>query len=116
MQQNRSRTEEFTLNGDEVVAKVKELINEGNIRRLIIRTEDGRTLVEIPLTVGLVGSALAVAVAPVIAAIGALAALVTRLSIIVERTESDAAGPEATGSTRGGAESSGTPASQDEAI
>jgi pyruvate/2-oxoglutarate dehydrogenase complex dihydrolipoamide dehydrogenase (E3) component len=87
MQQKRNRVEEFTLNGDEVVAKVKELIEEGNVRRLIIRTEEGRTLLEIPLTIGVVGGVIGVALAPVLAAIGALAALVTRLSIVVERAD-----------------------------
>lgn len=85
MNEQRSRTEEFTLNGDEVVAKVRELINEGNIRRLILRNEDGKTLMEIPLSVGLVGGVAVVALAPILAAVGALAALVTRLSIVVER-------------------------------
>jgi pyruvate/2-oxoglutarate dehydrogenase complex dihydrolipoamide dehydrogenase (E3) component len=95
MQQKRNRVEEFTLNGDEVVAKVKELIEEGNVRRLIIRTEEGRTLLEIPLTIGVVGGVIGVALAPVLAAIGALAALVTRLSIVVERAEpGDASQPE----------------------
>jgi hypothetical protein len=86
----RGRVEEFTVNGDEVVAKVKELINEGNIRRLIIRNEDGRTLIEIPLTFGVVGGVAVVALAPILAAIGALAALVTRLQIVVERAEPEA--------------------------
>ena len=48
------RTQEYTISGDEVVAKVKELIHEGNIRRLIIKNEDGRTMLEVPLTLGLV--------------------------------------------------------------
>ena len=75
------RTQEFTLNGDEVVAKVKELIAEGNVRRLIIKNEEGRTMLEVPLTLGLIGAALL----PVIAAIGAAAALATRCTIVVER-------------------------------
>ena len=75
------RTQEFTLSGDEVVAKVKELIAEGNIRRLIIKNEEGRTLLEVPLTLGLIGAALL----PVLAAIGAAAALATRCTIVVER-------------------------------
>ena len=75
------RTEEFTLSGDEVVAKVKELIAEGNIRRLIIKNEERRTLLEVPLTIGLIGAALL----PVLAAIGAVAALATRCTIVVER-------------------------------
>jgi hypothetical protein len=75
------RTQEFTLSGDEVLAKVKELIAEGNVRRLIIKNEDGRTILEVPLTLGVIGAALL----PVFAAIGAAAALATRCTIVVER-------------------------------
>ena len=85
-------TQEFTLNGDEVVHKVRELIHEGNIRRLIIKNEDGRTMFEVPLTIGLVG----VALLPVFAAIGAAAALATRCTIVVEREVAPTAEPEAT--------------------
>jgi Flp pilus assembly pilin Flp len=77
------RLEEFRITGDELQAKVKELIHEGNIRRIIIRNEVGTTLVEIPLTVGLVG----VALVPVWAAIGAIAALATDCSIVVQRRD-----------------------------
>lgn len=76
-------TQEFNLNGDEVLAKVKELIHEGNIRRISIKNEEGRTMLEIPLTLGLIGAALL----PVFAAIGAAAALATRCTIVVERDE-----------------------------
>lgn len=76
-------TEEFTLNGEEVLAKVKSLINEGNIRRLIIKDEDSKVLVEFPLTIGVVG----VLLAPMFAAIGAITALVTKCTIVVERRE-----------------------------
>jgi len=78
-----SRTEEIRITGDELLAKVKELVHEGNIRRLLIRNEAGTTLVEIPLTVGLVG----VALVPVWAAIGAIAALATDCTIVVERED-----------------------------
>jgi hypothetical protein len=77
----QARTSEFTINGDQVVAKVKELIAEGNVRRVIIKNEDGRTMLEVPLTIGLIGAALM----PVLAAIGAAAALATRCTIVVER-------------------------------
>jgi hypothetical protein len=80
-EQPRPRTQEFTIDGDEVVAKVKELIHEGNIRRITIKNEDGRTMLEVPLTIGLIGAALL----PVLAAIGAAAALATRCTIVVER-------------------------------
>jgi hypothetical protein len=84
-EQPRPRTQEFTIDGDEVVAKVKELIHEGNIRRITIKNEDGRTMLEVPLTIGVIGAALL----PVFAAIGAAAALATRCTIVVER-ETDA--------------------------
>ena len=71
---DQPRHQEFTISGDEVVAKVKELIHEGNIRRVIIKNEDGRTMLEVPLTLGIVGAALL----PVLAAIGAAAAIATR--------------------------------------
>jgi hypothetical protein len=88
---DQPRSQEFTISGDEVVAKVKELIHEGNIRRLIIKNEDGRTMLEIPLTLGLVGAALL----PVLAAIGAAAAIATRCTIVVERDESATTSPPA---------------------
>ena len=88
MNEQTTRTHEFTVNGDEVVAKVKELIHEGNIRRLIINNEDGRTMLEIPLTIGLIGAALL----PVLAAIGAAAAIATRCTIVVEREDAAAGG------------------------
>ena len=75
--------EEFRVDGDELVKKVKQLIAEGNVRRIIIKDKDGKTLIEVPLTIGVVGMVLA----PVLAAIGAIAALVTECSIIVERKD-----------------------------
>ncbi|MEI6530830.1 MAG: DUF4342 domain-containing protein [bacterium] len=77
------KTEEFKITGDQVLTKIKELLHEGNIRRITIKNEEGRTLIEIPLTLGVVGALLL----PVWAAIGALAALATRCSILVERSE-----------------------------
>ena len=81
MNQQSPRTSEFTINGEEVVAKVKELVREGNIRRIIIKNEEGKVLIEIPLTIGVIGTILL----PVWAAIGAIAALVANLTITVER-------------------------------
>jgi hypothetical protein len=75
--------EEFQVKGEQLLSKVKELVHQGNIRRLIIANEEGKTLVEIPLTVGVVGALLL----PMAAAIGALAAVVTDCTIRVERTE-----------------------------
>ena len=76
-------TEEFRVNGDEILAKIKELIQEGNIRRVLIKNEDGKTLIDIPLTVGVVGTL----IAPQLAAIGAIASLVTNGTIVIEREE-----------------------------
>ena len=75
--------EEFTISGNRLIEKVKELIHEGNIRRLIIKNESGQTLIEVPLTLGIVGAALA----PILAALGAMAALLTKMTLVVEKTE-----------------------------
>lgn len=77
----KQRHEEFNVNGEELLKKVKQLIAEGNIRRLTIKNKEGKTILEIPLTVGVVGAVLA----PVLAAVGAVAALVTECTIAVER-------------------------------
>ncbi len=82
-EEKKTKHEEFKLNGSELVDKVKEWIHEGNIRRIIVKDEEGKTMVEIPLTLGLVGAALA----PVLAALGAIAALVTKMTIVVEKAE-----------------------------
>lgn len=78
-------TEEFHVNGKELVEKVKALINEGNIRRLIIKDKNGKSLVEFPLTLGAIGAV----IAPILAAVGGIAALVSECSIIVERDTSE---------------------------
>lgn len=83
MEGGTGRTEEFRVSGEEVLAKVKELVHEGNVRRIAIRNEKGDTVVEFPLTVGVVG----VLLLPMWAAIGAVAALLTRCTIVVERVE-----------------------------
>ena len=74
-------TETFQIRGEELLAKLKELLKEGNIRRVSIKDKTGKTLVEFPLTIGVVGAA----IAPVWAAIGAIAALVAECTITVER-------------------------------
>jgi hypothetical protein len=78
---NHGYSEEFTVSGEAVISKVKELIREGNVRRITIKDEQGKTLIEIPLTIGVIGSLLL----PVWAAIGAIAALAAKLTITVER-------------------------------
>ncbi len=85
--QQKVSVEEVKINGEDLVAKVKELIHEGNIRRIIIKNEEGRILVEVPLTVGVVGGVIGAALFPVIAAVGAIGALVAHMTIIIERTE-----------------------------
>lgn len=79
------RTEEFKLDGGQVLDKVKALIREGNIRRIVLKNDEGHTLMEVPLTVGLIGAALL----PVLAAIGALAAVATRMTLVVERIDEE---------------------------
>lgn len=79
--------EEFRVNGEAVVGKVKEILHEGNIRRITIKNDKGDTLIEIPLTVGVVG----VILLPVWAALGALAALAANLTIVVEKEKPAAA-------------------------
>jgi Domain of unknown function (DUF4342) len=85
--QDKVSVEELKINGDDLVAKVKELIHEGSIRRLIIKNEEGRILVEVPLTVGVVGGVISATLFPVIAAVGAIGALVAHMTIIIERKE-----------------------------
>lgn len=79
------RVEEFKINGDALVAKVRELIHEGNIRRIIVKNDEGQILIEIPLTIGVVGGAIAATLFPVIAALGAIGALVAHLTIAIEK-------------------------------
>lgn len=75
------KTEEFSVNGDQVVEKVKQLINEGNVRRIIIKNEKGESIMEFPVTAGVVGAVLL----PVLAALGAAVALMAKCTIVVER-------------------------------
>lgn len=81
MSDENTRSEEFQFSGDTLLAKVKEIIRQGNIRRIIIKNEEGRVLIDVPLTVGVVGTLLA----PQLAAIGAIAALVLKGSIVIEK-------------------------------
>jgi hypothetical protein len=74
-------TEEFKIDGEQLLARVKELIHEGNIRRITIKNEGGATVLEIPLTLG----ALGVVLVPTLAAVGAVAALVAKCTIVVEK-------------------------------
>jgi hypothetical protein len=76
------RTEEIRISGDGLLAKVKQLVHEGNVRNIAVRDDEGKTLVNIPLTLGVLGAL----VAPQLAAVGAIAALVTDCTIVVEKT------------------------------
>jgi hypothetical protein len=74
-------TEEFRVSGEELLKKIREIIEEGNARIIIVRNEEGHTMMEIPLTVAVVGAVLA----PILHAVGAMAALLTKCTIVVER-------------------------------
>jgi len=75
--------EEFSVSSDDLVKKVKDLLHEGNVNRIIVKDEQGRVLFEVPAAAGVIGAVLA----PWLAALGAVAALVTRCTIAVERRE-----------------------------
>ena len=81
MPEEKTRTEEFAISGEKLVATVKKLVHQGNIRRITIKNKEGNSLIEIPLTLGMVGAVLL----PTLAAIGAVAALVTECTIVVEK-------------------------------
>jgi hypothetical protein len=75
--------EEFKVEGDSLVSKIKELVHEGNVRRIIIKDDEGRTIMELPLSVGVLGAVLL----PIWVALGAIAALAAHYTIIVEREQ-----------------------------
>ena len=77
------RTEEFKVEGEKLLARIKELIHAGNIRRIIIKDKDGKTLMEFPMTFGVAD----VLIAPQLAAIGAIAALITEATVVIEKKE-----------------------------
>ncbi|HEX5156475.1 MAG TPA: DUF4342 domain-containing protein [Ktedonobacterales bacterium] len=76
-------TEQYQLTGEDVISKIKQIVHEGNVRRVLIRNAEGQVIVEFPLTVGVVGAALA----PMWAAVGAIVALVADCTIEIERKE-----------------------------
>ncbi|MDR3577398.1 MAG: DUF4342 domain-containing protein [Anaerolineaceae bacterium] len=86
MSQEKVRYEEFKVDGDALVSKIKDLVHQGNVRRIIIKNDKGETLIEIPLTIGVVGAIFL----PVWAAIGAIAALAANFTIVVERIDPSA--------------------------
>ena len=75
------RTEEHKVSGEGLIARVKELIREGNVRRIIVKNDEGRSIMEIPLTLGVVGAMLM----PVFVALGAIAALASHYTLVVEK-------------------------------
>jgi len=79
-------SEKFTVSGSEVVEKIKQLIHEGNIRRVRV-IHQGRTVLEIPLSIGAPAAAIGILAAPLLAALGAFAALITECTIEVEKIE-----------------------------
>ena len=79
--------EEIHVMGSNLVDKVKELIHEGNVQRIIIKNEQGHTIVEIPVTLAAIG----LVAAPELAAVGAIAGFVTKCTLVVERREPPAA-------------------------
>jgi hypothetical protein len=81
--EGKFRTEEFRVSGEELLAKIKQLVHEGNVRRVVIKNKEGRTVIEIPMTLGVVGALLA----PTLAAVGAIAALLTEATVVVEKSD-----------------------------
>jgi len=79
--ESKNKKESFTISGDKIIEKVKEIAREGNARRIIIKNEKDETIAEFPLTAGAVG----VLLAPALAALGAIAALVTKCTVVVEK-------------------------------
>jgi hypothetical protein len=80
-----SHQESFKVSGDELMAKIKEIIKEGNARKIIIKNEKDEIIMEFPLTIGAIG----VVLAPIFAAVGTLAALATNCTIIVEKIHTE---------------------------
>ena len=83
MADEKVHSEEFRVNGEELLGRIKNLVKEGNIRRIIIKDKEGKVIFEIPLTFGILGAL----IAPQLAAIGAIAALVTEATVVVEKDD-----------------------------
>ena len=83
MNEQKIRKEEFAISGEKLISTIKKLVRQGNIRRITIKNKEGKTLIELPLPLGVVGAVLL----PTLAAIGAIAALVNECTIVVEKTE-----------------------------
>lgn len=85
MTDDKTRYEEFKISGDELLTKVRELLHEGNVRRVFLKNEEGATILEIPLTAGLAVTVITAAFSPVLVAVGAIAALLAQVTVGVER-------------------------------
>jgi len=81
MSEEKVRYEEFKVDGDKLISEIKKILHQGNVRRIIVKNERGETLIEVPLTIGVVGAILL----PVWAALGAIAALAANFTIVVEK-------------------------------
>ena len=79
----KTRRDEYRVRGDRIMAKLRELLHEGNVRHIVIKNDRGKTLIELPVTVGIAGAVLL----PVWAAVGAVAAVVANFKIMVERED-----------------------------
>jgi hypothetical protein len=86
-----SKSEQFEVKGEDLMGKVRDLAHEAGVRRIILKRDDGSALIEIPLPAGLAVTVLTAAVAPVLVAVGAVAALLSKVTLVVERDEDDAA-------------------------
>jgi len=89
VQEEQVRTEEYVFSGDEVIAKIKELLHEGNVRRMTVYSDRGTVLLDVPLTIGLAGTAAAVVLAPVLSTITMLAGVLLKIKVKVERIEEE---------------------------
>ncbi len=83
MSDEKVRFEEFKVDGDKLLSEIKRILHQGNVRRIIVKNDRGETLIEVPLTIGVVGAILL----PVWAALGAIAALAANFTIVVERVD-----------------------------
>lgn len=85
MSDSNTRYEEFKVSGDNLLSKVKELVHEGNVRRVYLKNDDGEPLLEIPLQAGVAATVLTLALAPALIAVGAIAAVLTQVTVGVDR-------------------------------
>ncbi|MCM1984993.1 DUF4342 domain-containing protein [Lyngbya confervoides] len=85
--QSSARTEEFTISGDTLLSKLQDLISQGNIRRIVVKTQDQKVLFELPLTLGAIGGTVAAVLFPFVAVLAGVGLLAARLTVVIEKTE-----------------------------